>query len=77
MGVYIKDMEMPERCIDCRFYQDKWCYAYIDSDGSRFKYLGGSKPKFCPLVSLESQDILNCKPTAIKSTEVPWWITGE
>lgn len=77
MSVYIKEMEMPDSCKECRFYVDKWCYAYIDKDGTRFKYLGGSKPNFCPLVSSESQGTLNCKPTAIKSTEVPWWIQGK
>lgn len=32
MGVYIKDMEMPKSCSECRFFVDAWCYAFEKED---------------------------------------------
>lgn len=48
MGVYIKGMEMPTSCTDCRFLVDGWCYAALP--GSKEERIRTSF--YCPLIEL-------------------------
>ena len=52
MGVYIKGMEMPKSCAECRFFVDVWCYAF-EADDWRNAYNRppkGERLDNCPLV---------------------------
>jgi len=52
MGVYIKGMEMPTNCNECRFFVDAWCYA-LEVDDWRNAYNkppDGERLDSCPLV---------------------------
>ena len=48
MSVLIKGMEMPERCVDCRFCDeiDGTCIALNDDSTACIT----GKPKWCPLI---------------------------
>lgn len=47
-GIYIKGMEMPQTCNECRFAIDNYCYAVV-----RYKHLsGGGRANWCPLVEI-------------------------
>lgn len=52
MSILIKGMEMPARCVDCRFCDeiDGTCIAL--NDNSTACYTG--KPKWCPLIEVPS-----------------------
>lgn len=50
MSVYIKGMEMPKSCSDCRFCADKWCYV-IPEDGWQIDFCRPDRrPDWCPLI---------------------------
>ena len=55
MGVYIKGMEMPESCAECRFFVDVWCYAF-EADDWRNAYNRppkGERLDNCPLIPVQ------------------------
>lgn len=52
MSVYIKGMEMPTSCNECRFFVDAWCYA-LEFDDWRNAYNKppeGERLSGCPLI---------------------------
>ena len=51
-GIYIKGMEMPKSCNECRFFVDAWCYA-LEVDDWRNAYnkpQEGKRLDGCPLI---------------------------
>ena len=51
-GIYIKGMEMPKSCNECRFFVDAWCYA-LEVDDWRNAYNkphDGKRLDGCPLI---------------------------
>ena len=51
MGIYIKGMEMPENCNECRFAVDGWCYANPkQANGESLNR--HERANFCPLVEV-------------------------
>lgn len=54
MSIYIKGMEMPQTCNECRFAIDNYCYAVV-----RYKHLsGGGRANWCPLVEIPPHGLL-------------------
>lgn len=59
MGVYIKGMEMPKNCGECRlstmyglpFAVDGWCIAMSQTEPNS-ELLAGTRPSWCPLIEL-------------------------
>jgi len=49
-GIYIKGMEMPTSCCDCRFMDEIDCTCIALNDGSTACFHG--KPDWCPLTEL-------------------------
>jgi hypothetical protein len=47
MGIYIKDMEMPTSCGDCRLSVDGWCYACAPKSDEERKHI---TTNYCPLI---------------------------
>lgn len=48
MGVYIRDMDMPDSCNHCRFAVDGWCYAYGKPNVDALANNGVTN--WCPLI---------------------------
>lgn len=49
MGIYIKDMDMPTSCADCRFAIDSLCYACLPERKAERKRMVAN---YCPLVEV-------------------------
>lgn len=71
MSVLIKGMKMPRACIECRFYEDEYCYAR-GAYGSEW-----GKSTGCPLVELPPHGRLIDESDIMKSAEElrksPWY----
>ena len=57
MGIYIKGMEMPKNCDECRFVDSEfiYCHAMTHYDTSGTYYTGVFEEKradFCPLIEV-------------------------
>lgn len=56
MGVYIKDMKMPEKCCACPMCKEDdlgYMYSYCTGKCNDIPNLGlGEKPEWCPLVEI-------------------------
>ena len=51
MSVYIRGMEMPSNCFECRFAVDGWCYAAEKQDNR--DYLREThRANWCPLIEV-------------------------
>lgn len=52
MGVYIRGMEMPPSCLECRLYNDPWCMAKKRNQWrtSYNRPPKGERQNDCPLV---------------------------
>ena len=48
MGVYIKGMEMPTSCAECRLMADGWCYSVGLEQQEKISTV--KRPTWCPLV---------------------------
>lgn len=60
MGVYVKGMEMPTSCNECRFAVDGWCYAYpkqANGDALNRRV----RTNWCPLIEIPSDDVVERK----------------
>lgn len=53
-GVYIKDMEMPQSCDDCRLNNGITCYAMPDYMEDGVVGRVDDRPDWCPLVPVPS-----------------------
>ena len=56
MSILIKDMEMPERCLECPLYDNYNYYCILYSFGipARYNQDGSTRPEWCELESLPS-----------------------
>ena len=54
MQVIIKEMEIPERCFVCDFFDESYCKA--QKEFMPFAVFGNYKDKDCPLI-----EVINCK----------------
>lgn len=83
MGVYIKGMEMPTRCVDCWLMDGDGCLCSASCGrylSKEYRYGKKDKPEWCPLVSAQpthddgsnALDALDCvdRPTG-KWIELP------
>ena len=54
MSILIKDMEMPERCLECPFYDNYNYYCTLYSFGipARYNRDGNTRPEWCELEEL-------------------------
>lgn len=52
MAVLIRDMEMPQSCVDCRFRSDGWCYAIPEGENQPGETRNDTRPDWCPLVEV-------------------------
>lgn len=49
MSLIIEELDMPENCYGCWFYDDQRCYLYSQGIPSRYRYDASIKPKWCKL----------------------------
>jgi hypothetical protein len=83
MGVYIKDMEMPETCEDCQFHRYHSHYEYVCVATPLFYPMNlanseGIRKEWCPLVSVpEPHGRLIDADMLIKFVEDRYEITWE
>lgn len=54
MSILIKDMEMPERCLECPFYDNYNYYCTLYSFGipARYNRDGSTRPEWCEIKEL-------------------------
>lgn len=63
MGVYIKGMEMPTSCDDCRFAVDGWCYACVPESAEERRRI---TTNYCPLIEIPPHGDLIDRDALIK-----------
>jgi len=49
MGIYIKNMEMPKNCYECRFCVDGWCYVIPPETRAEKERI---TTNYCPLIAV-------------------------
>ena len=62
MSILIKDMEMPERCLECPFYDNYNYYCTLYSFGipARYNRDGSTRPEWCEIKELpECEDVVS------------------
>ena len=54
MSILVKDMKMPERCLDCPMYDhyNYYCQMYAFNILARYNRDGSTRPEWCELVEL-------------------------
>ena len=65
MSILIKDMKMPERCLECPFYDNYNYYCILYSFGipARYNRDGSTRPEWCEIKELpECEDVVSIEP---------------
>ena len=74
MGIYIKGMEMPKRCLDCPMYDcyNYNCQLYAFGIPARYNRDGSTRPEWCELVELPEKhgDLIERKAIYLTDFEI-------
>ena len=63
MSVYIKGMEMPKYCGECRFCVDGWCYVIPEFERQPGEINKAEKTRWCPLIPVSDHgDLIDREP---------------